>query len=514
MSRNNVRTRKRRSVSAPNVKTLGEEIAAVNAPPDTTVGDATGGEFGGGKVAARLGNESPHGHRTSNLDLAVKWGLPCNVVQATEDTSSDEHADIPGAEEKSEEGISVFSAHGELPLWNLPAADNAMLRADIVPHVWKLELEEYMGLFQTTVSEDTDSDGDSTDINMIMTPVESWDNGDWTLATSKTVRVEGVYDSKQNKLAVHSKYFPEWFNLSNDNRLVEVLSEIDLPEFPPLDFSVLEGRLQEISNNKNILELLSGLYSPAAATTEDMQIQAAIIESLKDPKAKHLHAKRRVGSSALKLGAVIIKVNTDGEERTGLADEAEAGPSKGKGVDATEKGPEYEKLHKSGRAKKGDQAEKKSHRKTEKVKDNHLKPQHFKQNVQEAFNREQKLAGNHTQQRQWGQKKGAYEGQNNFKPGQGSSTANANLENKSGSKQGSTSGKNSGKNDTKPKNGGHTNKLSKEERDRLRAEGRCFTCKDIGHESRNCPERQIAKGPTLKAGSVQFTGLERKAKAA
>ncbi|KAJ3479152.1 hypothetical protein NLI96_g9270 [Meripilus lineatus] len=47
------------------------------------------------------------------------------------------------------------------------------------------------------------------------------------------------------------------------------------------------------------------------------------------------------------------------------------------------------------------------------------------------------------------------------------------------------------------------NLLSKEERDRLRAEGRCFSCKDTGHESRNCPKRKTAKAPTLNAGSVR-----------
>ncbi|KAJ3474470.1 hypothetical protein NLI96_g12440 [Meripilus lineatus] len=58
------------------------------------------------------------------------------------------------------------------------------------------------------------------------------------------------------------------------------------------------------------------------------------------------------------------------------------------------------------------------------------------------------------------------------------------------------------------------NPLSKEERDRLRAEGRCFNCKDIGHESRNCPKRKTAKAPTMHAGSVRFDKLEQLAKQA
>ncbi|KAF9255873.1 hypothetical protein L218DRAFT_815873, partial [Marasmius fiardii PR-910] len=39
----------------------------------------------------------------------------------------------------------------------------------------------------------------------------------------------------------------------------------------------------------------------------------------------------------------------------------------------------------------------------------------------------------------------------------------------------------------------HRVKLSKEERDRLRAEGLCFNCRKPGHESRNCPDRHLAK---------------------
>ncbi|RDX43295.1 hypothetical protein OH76DRAFT_1458450 [Lentinus brumalis] len=57
-----------------------------------------------------------------------------------------------------------------------------------------------------------------------------------------------------------------------------------------------------------------------------------------------------------------------------------------------------------------------------------------------------------------------------------------------------------------------TNKLSKDEMNRLRAEGRCFNCKDTGHESRNCPARKTApapKRPGVNAGSVHFANLEK-----
>lgn len=44
----------------------------------------------------------------------------------------------------------------------------------------------------------------------------------------------------------------------------------------------------------------------------------------------------------------------------------------------------------------------------------------------------------------------------------------------------------------------------------MRTEGRCFTCKNIGHESRNCPERKTAKPPTgVQSGSIRIPDLEK-----
>ncbi|EPS99935.1 hypothetical protein FOMPIDRAFT_1050268 [Fomitopsis schrenkii] len=54
-------------------------------------------------------------------------------------------------------------------------------------------------------------------------------------------------------------------------------------------------------------------------------------------------------------------------------------------------------------------------------------------------------------------------------------------------------------------------KLSREERDRLRAEGKCFECKEAGHEARNCPQRKRAKAPHVQAGSVFFADIDRMA---
>ena len=51
-------------------------------------------------------------------------------------------------------------------------------------------------------------------------------------------------------------------------------------------------------------------------------------------------------------------------------------------------------------------------------------------------------------------------------------------------------------------------RMSNEERDRLRAEQRCFSCKDVGHESRNCPKRRQAKAPVINAGAINLNSVQ------
>ncbi|TFK35588.1 hypothetical protein BDQ12DRAFT_668458 [Crucibulum laeve] len=49
-----------------------------------------------------------------------------------------------------------------------------------------------------------------------------------------------------------------------------------------------------------------------------------------------------------------------------------------------------------------------------------------------------------------------------------------------------------------------TNKLTKEEYDHPQAEGCCFTCKEVGHESCNCSSHHQAKAPVINASSVHI----------
>ncbi|KAM5535975.1 hypothetical protein V8D89_010415 [Ganoderma adspersum] len=64
--------------------------------------------------------------------------------------------------------------------------------------------------------------------------------------------------------------------------------------------------------------------------------------------------------------------------------------------------------------------------------------------------------------------------------------------------------------------GNQSEKLSQEQRDKLRAEGRCFTCGEEGHMSRNCSMRKTARAPSISVGasSIRFANLERLAERA
>ncbi|KAG8942182.1 hypothetical protein FRC00_011969, partial [Tulasnella sp. 408] len=53
--------------------------------------------------------------------------------------------------------------------------------------------------------------------------------------------------------------------------------------------------------------------------------------------------------------------------------------------------------------------------------------------------------------------------------------------------------------------------LTQEEMDELRAANKCFTCKNVGHMSKDCPQRNTTKRPTL--GAVSFVDLEKIAEA-
>ncbi|KAJ6558849.1 hypothetical protein DFH09DRAFT_1317108 [Mycena vulgaris] len=60
-------------------------------------------------------------------------------------------------------------------------------------------------------------------------------------------------------------------------------------------------------------------------------------------------------------------------------------------------------------------------------------------------------------------------------------------------------------NKPKGKSGRTKDKLSPEEMDRMRAEDKCFTCGDVGHQSRNCPQKHQAKAPQTKVADRVYS---------
>ncbi|KAJ7181104.1 hypothetical protein C8R46DRAFT_1071467, partial [Mycena filopes] len=331
----------------------------------------------GGNHAAKERLEKPRGGNiTAGNQAAERLEKP-----RTSNGMMGNQAAIQSIVNRTVDDIIVFSAVGELPLWSLPGVNRDGLSFDSAPHIIKYELEEYMQLFQTQYDGDVESDEDSTDLDTILAPAD-WDN-EWTVTTArKGSKVGGGSKLNVDKLAVQPKYFPEWFDPNDEEDITSNESILELPTFQPIDLSILESIIQDMSDEEEILELLSEYSLPINESSEDEQVQAAIMESWKDPKAIRLGTERRAGPSTVKLGAVIVEVGDDHENLAHTPDNpgaAAGSSSKGKGVDTGEKGPEYHKLHQSGRAKKQG---KKSER-TAKAKGNHLKPEHFKRDQSE-----------------------------------------------------------------------------------------------------------------------------------
>jgi len=63
----------------------------------------------------------------------------------------------------------------------------------------------------------------------------------------------------------------------------------------------------------------------------------------------------------------------------------------------------------------------------------------------------------------------------------------------------------------KPKPGSNMKRLPRSKLDELRAEGKCFNCRQPGHEQRNCPRLQSMKPPrpAVQSGSISFARMEK-----
>ena len=124
-------------------------------------------------------------------------------------------------------------------------------------------------------------------------------------------------------------------------------------------------------------------------------------------------------------------------------------------------------------------------------------------------------SGSHKPKREWTRFKNRSGGTAHYKPEEASRTGNkpnkirANV----------VSPTNQGPPKDKPQQGyknnkqytKHVKKLSRKQIDMLRAEGKCFNCREAGHKQRNSPRLQSMKPPkmAIKAGAIGFTLLEK-----
>ncbi|KAK6974557.1 hypothetical protein R3P38DRAFT_2668285, partial [Favolaschia claudopus] len=409
-----------------NKRTLSDEVAAVGAAFDTSVGDAN-------QLEASVSSKSHHKsseHHASESTLAGKWGLPVDEVAAstgakltrstrsnlpkrlelsgtsgvvhdsaarinqrlelsgsagTANDSAAKRLELSGTSgAANDSAASILAASGELQPGSLPGVDQNALTTHSSPRIRRSELEEYLEDFhnrigdESSLSELSESESEAEEIfapAVVQTK-------EWTVVGNKAdFAAEGGKKAKEyvplNNMNTDNKFFPTWFDLDFESTR-EFETAPFIPEFPVLDTKLFGNIFEELSDNEDVIGLFVN-DSPSDDSDSELSenelnaaVQAALLDHYKNSKVTDLGMGRRAGSSKVKLGATTFakteyKAPSDKPKATFVQ-----GSSKGKGVDQGEKGPDYERLRKL--AKKGlntgNKAGKKAHKN---VQENHLK---------------------------------------------------------------------------------------------------------------------------------------------
>ena len=113
----------------------------------------------------------------------------------------------------------------------------------------------------------------------------------------------------------------------------------------------------------------------------------------------------------------------------------------------------------------------------------------------------------HQPKREWTRFKNRTGGNKHFKPGDKEEKPSSSRPDKV--RANAVSPQNTPEQKFKPKQ--PLNKLSRNKLDALRAEGRCFNCREVGHEQRNCPKLNSMRPPkpAVKTGSISIAKIEK-----
>lgn len=124
------------------------------------------------------------------------------------------------------------------------------------------------------------------------------------------------------------------------------------------------------------------------------------------------------------------------------------------------------------------------------------------ENKEEARRLEESRFQSRPQGRSWGKDSETKENKST-----GSKNTESNSRNNRSQNNHKSDNKKDSRNSTKPQK---REELSKEQRDQLQAENKCFNCREVGHNARNCDQRKTAKAPhihTRNAG-IRFSYLD------
>ncbi|KAJ7191018.1 hypothetical protein GGX14DRAFT_407548 [Mycena pura] len=194
-----------------------------------------------------------------------------------------------GVDAASSIATHEYRATGELGDWRLPAVDQNALRVYTAPRVHPYDIIEYFAQYP---KQEYDSDNES------ISDKRKLEDMGWTqVGKSGHRKVDAEGDKAQHgALVVRRNYFPDWFDEETDGSSESDDGIPQLPVWKPIVFDVFDSIRNELSENSDVLELLSD----DSDTEEDSSMQRALFESWKHLKTQDLDAGRRASVSGVK----------------------------------------------------------------------------------------------------------------------------------------------------------------------------------------------------------------------
>ncbi|KAJ7195677.1 hypothetical protein GGX14DRAFT_575464 [Mycena pura] len=308
-----------------------------------------GGALGGKRVTRSKRLTEPRLEETGSGMAGDSDVQGIEAIRDAADTS--ETPQTPSREsDDAEPSINdgALTAVGELEEGHLPAFDQNTLQINAAMRLRPYELEEYFIKYPKREYSSSD-DSSSDEEQQVVLRRRTDDQAGWTRVGGNNLRrVKAEGAGAPDALVIKRSFFPDWFSADDelssededgedsepDSHKFYNITVPKLPAWKPIEINMFESIKHELSDNEDILELLSEEDSD---TDDDANIQMALLESWKSSRAQGLDVGRRASESKVHVGVTIVELDDDGYEiedtRTYKGSKR---ASKGKGIHSTE----------------------------------------------------------------------------------------------------------------------------------------------------------------------------------